>query len=108
IAVTKKLIFKMFPKKGREGSNEMVPEHLDLQDPLSNVLANERASEVRSAIAKLSPSLREVVILRWYEELPLADVAEIVKESEGNVKVRLHRAKEQLREHLGSYFKVSN
>jgi RNA polymerase sigma-70 factor (ECF subfamily) len=52
------------------------------------------------AILALPESYRSVVVLRDIEEMSTADTAEALSLSEANVKVRLHRAHELLREEL--------
>ena len=52
------------------------------------------------AIDALPQSLRVVAVLRLVEGLSTAEVAEALELSEANVKVRLHRAREHLKEDL--------
>jgi len=53
-----------------------------------------------AAIAALPTSLRAVFLLRDVEELTTAEAATVLGLSEANVKVRLHRARLELRERL--------
>jgi RNA polymerase sigma-70 factor (ECF subfamily) len=57
-----------------------------------------------TAIAGLDPGYRAVFLLRDVEELSVRDTAAALKISEANVKVRLLRARLQLREHLTRTF----
>lgn len=75
----------------------------DAPEPV--LTSNEAQSELAAAIADLPNSLRSVFILREVEELSTAEVAEVLNISEGAVKVRLHRARLQLRERLSGYFR---
>lgn len=69
------------------------------------ILADEEArAQLDVAIGKLSETLRAVFILRDIEELSTAETAEALGLSESAVKVRLHRARLDLREHLAGYF----
>jgi RNA polymerase sigma-70 factor (ECF subfamily) len=52
---------------------------------------------VRQAIDRLPEDYRVVVTLRDIQELPTADVAEVLGISEGAVRVRLHRARQALK-----------
>ncbi|MBF5045892.1 RNA polymerase sigma factor [Aggregicoccus sp. 17bor-14] len=56
---------------------------------------------VQKALAQLPESWRTVVVMHRFEELPLAEIAEILGTTEGAVKVRAHRGYERLRELLG-------
>lgn len=73
-----------------------LPEAALLDDELHDVL--------EEAIANLPPDLRIVLVWRDLEGLSTADTAEVVGISQANVKVRLHRARLLLREHLAAYF----
>jgi RNA polymerase sigma-70 factor (ECF subfamily) len=46
---------------------------------------------------KLEDKYREVIVLRFVNDLSIAEIAELVGEKENNVSVRLHRALEKLR-----------
>ena len=61
------------------------------------VLAGREASEVlQGALAKLSPELRETVILRDLQELEYREIAQVLKIPEGTVKSRLNRGRAEL------------
>ena len=60
----------------------------------------ELAAVLERAIDALPASLKLVFVLRLVEGLSTAEVAEALDLSEANVKVRLHRAREQLKEGL--------
>ncbi len=60
----------------------------------------ELAAALEHAIDSLAEPLRMVVVLRLVEGLSTAEVAEALDVSEANVKVRLHRAREKLKEDL--------
>ena len=56
-----------------------------------------RREDLRRALLKLSHHDRLIVILYFYLDLPLAEVAEIAGTSAGAARVRLHRALRRLR-----------
>lgn len=56
--------------------------------------------KVRHALAELADLDRAIVAL-WLEDLPYRQIAEVTGLSEGNVGVRLHRARRLLAERLG-------
>jgi RNA polymerase sigma-70 factor (ECF subfamily) len=59
---------------------------------------------VRAAIARLPESYRTVLVLRDLEELDTAQVAEMLGCTANAVKIRLHRARQALREQLHPHF----
>jgi RNA polymerase sigma-70 factor (sigma-E family) len=54
--------------------------------------------ETWAALGRLSPRRRAVVVLRFYADLPLTDIAEILDCRLGTVKSMLHRALAELKE----------
>jgi RNA polymerase sigma-70 factor (ECF subfamily) len=51
---------------------------------------------LQSGMQKLSPELRETLILRDLEELEYREIADILRIPEGTVKSRLNRARTEL------------
>lgn len=75
-------------------------------DPAALLQRQHTRVQVDAAIRALSPVLREVIVLREFEELDYAEIARIVAVPVGTVMSRLHRAREKLRSvllpsHLG-------
>ena len=60
------------------------------------LLKKETREEVQEALKKLPENLRIVLILREYGELNYKEIGRILGISEGNVKVRVFRARERL------------
>jgi len=62
-----------------------------------SVLAGREASEVlQGALRRLSPELRETVILRDLEEMEYREIAQVLNVPEGTVKSRLNRGRAEL------------
>ena len=55
---------------------------------------------IHTTMARLSPKLREVLILREYEELSLAEMAHVLKCSRRTVKERLALARKEIRPYI--------
>ena len=68
--------------------------------PDQSLHAEERAEVVRKAVAALPEELRQPLILSVYQELPQAEIAEILKCSVKAVETRIYRARHQLRTRL--------
>ena len=51
-------------------------------------------------IGNLKPKYKEVVLLYYYQELSVKEIAELLDKKESTVKVRLKRAREQLKQKL--------
>lgn len=76
---------------------------LDL-GPDDQLLEEERAQLVRTALQRLPDTHRAVVVLREYEGLKLREIAEVLEIPEGTVKSRLADALTQLARHLQPLF----
>ncbi len=72
-------------------------------DPAARMAQTDIVRAVRGAIARLPENQRMVLILAKYEEMPYADIANVIGSSEKAVKSLVHRARENLRAELASY-----
>ena len=70
-------------------------------DVAEQIDAATRARAVAEAVAALPDFMREVVVLRCYQQLSLAEIAEITGAPVGTLKSRFHRAVTALRTRLG-------
>jgi len=65
--------------------------------PADAMLAGREASEtLQRALARLSPELRETVVLRDLEGMEYREIAQVLKVPEGTVKSRLNRGRTEL------------
>ena len=88
---------------------EELPEREDERpDPAASLIAKSDAEAVRAAIAQLSPVLREAVVLRYFSELSVADIAEALVVPEGTVKFRLSEARRKIGQILTRRFGFSS
>ena len=77
---------------------------LELPDPAPSpadrAAARSDAEALAAALARLPAAFRDVVVLHYYEGLPLADISSLLALPLGTVKWRLHQAREVLRGEL--------
>ena len=64
------------------------------------VIQRELLLRARQIIDGMSPNMSEVMLYRIYSDLPYAQIAALLKISEGSAKVLFHRGKELLRKKL--------
>ncbi|HCC36157.1 MAG TPA: RNA polymerase subunit sigma-24 [Treponema sp.] len=62
----------------------------------SELIKQESKAEIQEALEKLPENLRMVLILKEYAEMNYKEIGRILGISEGNVKVRVFRARERL------------
>jgi RNA polymerase sigma-70 factor, ECF subfamily len=70
--------------------------HSSGRTPDKLALAKELSGQVQDALARLSPELREAVILRDLQELEYSEIREVLDVPEGTVKSRINRGRIEL------------
>ena len=70
----------------------------DGADPLEHVMDVERSARLRTAVDGLPADQRQVVALRFFQDMPLERIAVETNVPLGTVKSRLHRALARLRD----------
>jgi len=71
-------------------------------DPAQLAELESERMRLRRAILRLTPDQQQVIVLRYIEELPNAEIARILGKPEGAVKALQHRALASLRVLLGA------
>ena len=95
----------------RKGFNALVfrdelPELKDSSpNPAENLDFQMESAIVRDATAQLPEPLREIIVLRYFEDLSLREIAAMLKLPLSTVKFRLHFAKRKLRSRLELSFR---
>jgi RNA polymerase sigma-70 factor (ECF subfamily) len=69
----------------------------EARDPLDR---DERVAQVRQAVARLPRKYREIVVLRYLEELDVPEMMRVLNLSRAAIDVRLHRARGMLADAL--------
>ncbi len=77
---------------------QVVAEH---SDPAQLAELEAERQRLRRAILRLTPDQQQVIVLRYIEELPNAEIARVLGKPEGAVKALQHRALASLRVLLG-------
>ena len=101
-----KILVNLNAKEKRRESNQtvtypgIVPDVID-EDAQEAIYANLDASLLRDAISELPAEMRDVVVMRYFIDLPLSRIAKILSVPEGTVNSRLHNAKLALAAKLG-------
>ena len=75
-------------------SNESSPE--------AQILARERTEQVQAALEHLSPNQRTIFLMRFAEDMNLAEIAEAINMPVNTVKTHLHRALKAVRAQAGA------
>jgi RNA polymerase sigma-70 factor, ECF subfamily len=79
-----------------------IPEPVDPgPTPAAALLTGEEGRLIRHLVSALPPAQREVLSLRYLEDLSTEEVAGITGRSRGAIRILLHRARASLRSELG-------
>lgn len=80
---------------------EFYPQLVDLAtNPEQIITRREDSQRILQALHSLPLKYREVIVLRYLQDLSYTEIGNILELSPGTVKVRLHRAREQLKKML--------
>lgn len=72
-------------------------------EPARTSLDAELRQRIAKGVSSLPPRQREVLVLSVYEQLPPAEIAELLGITVANVHVNLHHARERLKQLLANY-----
>ncbi len=73
--------------------------------PADSAVAVETAALVEAAVAQLPPQQRTVVVMRIWNQLSYAEIAEVVGRAEGTVRSHMHHALASIRSYLAPRLK---
>ncbi len=76
---------------------QIIDEDLDLEKDLDEQLSLE---QVQKHLLKLKEEYREVIVLRYINELEIEEIAAVTGKSKGSVRVTIHRALQALKDRL--------
>jgi RNA polymerase sigma-70 factor, ECF subfamily len=74
--------------------------------PSDSILNAERSQIIQSALQRLKPEHREILVMREYRDLGYSEIAEVLNISLEAVKSRIFRARSELKNLLSDYFEV--
>lgn len=76
--------------------------HADLNEFISEEFFDDTQNfDIFNAVMSLPEKERTVIHFFYYEDLPVKEIAKLLKQSESSVKIRLYRARKKLKEKLG-------
>jgi len=102
--LSRNLLIDHYRRSRQDRSTDSIEEQLPMIEERAatsarpeGLLAGREASEIlQGALQRLSPDLREAVILRDLQEMEYREIADVLKVPEGTVKSRLNRGRAEL------------
>ncbi len=104
IRVVKNASLNYAKRKGREVKayeKALHEETRKVESGETKILKEETRRKTHDALNKLPAKLKEVLVLREYGDLNYKEIGKVLGITEGNVKIRVFRAREQLAKLLG-------
>lgn len=105
VIITRNIAINIYNEKKRESSafsgdelSETLPDESSL--PLDVVISNEGIEWVKDALLTMDHKYSDVVVMRYFSDYTIPEIASLFNISEQLVRVRLHRARKQLLEQL--------
>ena len=101
--VTSNLCFNLVRDRKRRGAilDTMMKPEVRKPDQVDAVFKGERRDEVLSAIDKMTRDHKEILLLRYYDDLSYAEIAGVLDIKLGTVMSRLSRARARLLSEMG-------
>ena len=82
--------------KGDDGESAPITVKDKSMTPEESIIKDQRAIKIRDVIQQLSPKYKQLIELRYFEELSYEEIAEQLDLPLGTVKAQLFRAKDML------------
>ena len=90
---------------GLEFIENCLPSSMNVEDAF---IASEENETLHESVARLPEKAREVIRLHYFEDLPVAEIAERLRIPVGTVKWQLHEGRRKLRKELGAVNEKEN
>lgn len=104
IRVVKNASLNYVKRKDRERKayeKVLYEDHRKSESGETDLLHKETINKAKEALKKLPKNLQDVIMLREYADLNYKEIGKVLGITEGNVKVRIFRAREQLVKIIG-------
>jgi len=98
--IANNLIIDSYRKKKEESLDTLMEDGFDVgSDEHEAILSSVMGRELKSMLDKLSDTYRDLIVMRYIDDLPVYEIASITGLSESAVSVRIHRGLALLRKH---------
>jgi RNA polymerase sigma factor (sigma-70 family) len=101
ILINESLLWKKKRKRVVEGEDT----EADNKTPLKELMNKELKAVLEKAVSGLPEKYRTIFVMREVEDMSVKETMDVLSLTEANVKVRLNRAKDMLRDSLSGFYK---
>lgn len=100
-AIARNAVIDLYRHKSRKDTSiedSSLADIADNSNPLESQAIGSDLGHVMKGLDELKDEYREIIVLRYLDELSLNEIAEILNKSNGSVRVLLHRATKALKD----------
>jgi RNA polymerase sigma-70 factor, ECF subfamily len=98
--VASNLVMDFYRKKKTISMDDMIEDGFDVVDTRSDSSLKSETNLLIKSIGRLDERYKDVLMMRYVEELSISEIAEVMGESKNNVSVRINRAIKLLKKNL--------
>ncbi len=103
--ITRNHCLNHLSKKSSIALSELQEEYFSRgSDPEQEIIIRQEVADVESFLEALPLSDREIAFLRFYQEMPYQEMAELTGVPEGTLKYRVHAIRKALKKYLGDKY----
>lgn len=93
-----------YQRKKREISLDAIADFMPSEENLEDlVVKSERENIVHKALSGLDKDEKQIIVMRYFEELSYAEIAKTIGKNEGAIRVQIHRVLKKLKGRLSNY-----
>ena len=89
-------------EKEKRRQTEPIDENTDIPDETYDEQKEQRLQSLEAAVAQLPEADRQIIQWHYYEDIPLQTIAQRLRQTENNIKVRMYRIRERLKKLMQS------
>ena len=87
-------------EKEKRRHTEPLNENTDPPDETYDEKKEQRLQSLEAAVAQLPEADRQIIQWHYYEDIPLQTIAQRLRQTENNIKVRMYRIRERLKKQI--------
>ena len=99
--IARNAVVDYYRERGRTNtiSTDLIPEAADLgEDAQDKAILSADINIVKKAIHKLKQEHQDIIIWYYLEDIPIAEIAELIGKPAGTIRVSLHRGLKELKD----------
>ena len=89
-------------EKEKRRHTESLNENTDPPDETYDEQKEQRLQSLEAAVAQLPEADRQIIQWHYYEDIPLQTIAQRLRQTENNIKVRMYRIRERIKKQMQS------